>query len=276
MKKSFNVILAACFISALSFIGCTKKPALEIDNETQSVVDNAIADQEFMAIPPTVQQHAFNSRTVNFKSLVVGCDTLTKISGDTLFGTAGHVDPVYTMTVSGCAATLADGKSRSGKLRIRMTGKLRNPGSKMIIKMQDYKSDGTAFSCDSMIVTTTSINNTSAVFNVKLINGVCLNSKFTIRYNFDRTITNSFASASPFISVYGTASGINSQNRAFTVNIAESSALIKHASCQFIDKGILELTPDGFKTRSVDFGDGTCDENATFSVNGNTVAFKLK
>jgi hypothetical protein len=38
----------------------------------------------------------------------------------------------------------------------------------------------------------------------------------------------------------------------------------------------MELTPDGFKTRTVDYGNGVCDDNATFTVNGSTVAFKLK
>jgi len=98
MKKNFPAIVLLGFAAA-TFTGCTKNQTLDVDNETQSVVDEAIADQEFMAIPPTVQQLALNSRTVNYRSLVVGCDTLTKISGDTLFGKANHIDPVYTMTI---------------------------------------------------------------------------------------------------------------------------------------------------------------------------------
>jgi hypothetical protein len=38
----------------------------------------------------------------------------------------------------------------------------------------------------------------------------------------------------------------------------------------------MELTPAGFKKRSVDFGNGSCDDLATFTVNENTVTFKLK
>jgi hypothetical protein len=275
MKKSSWVISTFCLASLL-YVGCSKKQIIEVDNETQSVVDNAIADQEYMAIAPTVQQHALNSVSVSFKTFLVGCDTLHKVSGDTLFGKPNHVDPVYTMAVSGCAATLPDGKQRVGKLRIRFTGRLRTAGTKMIIKMEDYKADGVSFSCDSMIVTTVSLNTSSAIYNVKLVNGICQNPGFTIKYNCDRTITNSFTGSSPFISVYGTASGINRTGRAFTVNIPKTSPITKHVSCQYIDKGVLELTPDGFKTRTVDFGDGACDDGATFSVNGNTLAFKLK
>jgi hypothetical protein len=62
--------------------------------------------------------------------------------------------------------------------------------------------------------------------------------------------------------------------------VPSNSPLTKRANCQFISSGILNLTPEGFKTRTVDYTSGTgkdaCDDDATFSVNGNTVAFKLK
>lgn len=274
MKKNLGVIIV---FSTLVFFGsCTKKQTIEVDNETQSVVDNAIADQEFMALAPTAQQHATNTRNYNAKTLLTGCDTLTKLSGDTLFGKPNHVDPVYSLTVSGCALTLPDGKARSGKLLIRFTDRIRNAGAKMIIKMQDYKADGISYSCDSLVITTVSASTATVIYTVKVINGVCQNSSFTIKYNCDRTIENSFIGTNPFISVYGTASGINRTGRAFTVNVPKANPLIKHTTCRYIDKGSLELTPDGYKTRTVDFGDGTCDDNATFSVNGNTLAFKLK
>jgi len=38
----------------------------------------------------------------------------------------------------------------------------------------------------------------------------------------------------------------------------------------------LELTPDGFKTRTVDFGDGTLDDKATFTVDGQTISFTMQ
>jgi hypothetical protein len=40
--------------------------------------------------------------------------------------------------------------------------------------------------------------------------------------------------------------------------------------------GTVDVTPDGFKTRTVDFGNGACDDDATYTVNGQTISFKLK
>jgi hypothetical protein len=153
----------------------------------------------------------------------------------------------------------------------------------MIIKLINHKANNITYSCDSMIVTTIASSTVApayTTFNIKLINGVCQSAAWVIKYNSDRTFTHYHngnpAGSDPVTQVYGTGNGINRQSRAFTVNIPQASPLIKHKACQYIDKGILELTPENFKTRTIDFGDGTCNEDATFTVNGNTVAFKLK
>lgn len=281
-----NKLKSACFtvLLFLCFVSCAKKETLSVDSETQSVVDNAIADQEFMCIVPASQQNAINTigTGARSKAQALTCDTLTKLGGDTLWGTTGHIDPTYTMPVTNanCNLTLPDGKTRSGRLWIRLSNKLRLAGATMIIKLQEYKAGGMAFSCDSMIVTTISSSSLFTEFNVKLVNGLVAASNGNIRYNFNRTVKNYFfgnpAGTDPFASVYGSTNGVNTQGRVFTVAIPGTSPLVKHKSCQYIDKGVLELSPEGYKTRTVDFGPGNCDDEATFSVNNNTITFKLK
>lgn len=278
MKKLLNPTLITLLIFTL-FTWC-KKDGTELDNETQSAVDDAISEQEFMAVPPAALQCAVNSmRTVNYKISDLPCDTLTKISGDTLWGTANHVDPTYTMSVSNatCSKIMPDGKTRTGSLYIRLTGRLHEAGTKMIIKFKDYVADGISFSSDSIIVTTSSLTLNEMQYNIKVINGLLQTSSYSIKFNMDRTISaHDLTGSNPYINVYGTADGVNREKRKFTVTVPQSNPLTKHNNCPYIDKGILQLTPDGFKTRTVDFGDGTCDENASFTVNGNTIAFKLK
>lgn len=284
MKKSLYTLLSAGCIIALVAFGCKKKETVEVDNETQSAVDNAVADQEYASIVPTVNNHAINTKGTGASGRILAtCDSLFKISGDTLFGQPGHIDPTYTLNINsatGCNLTMPDGKLRTGYLKVRLTDKIKNANAKMIIKMLNYTASGISYSCDSVVVTTVSSSTLSTTFNVKVINGVCQSSSWTIKYNSDRTITHytkgSPAGTDPVTMVYGTANGVNRQGRAFTVDIPSASPLVKHKSCQYIDKGVLNLTPEGFKTRSVDFGAGTCDDDATFTVNGNTVAFKLK
>jgi hypothetical protein len=282
MAKSFSVGITISVCIMLSLLGCQKKETVSVDNETQSVVDNSIADQEFMAIIPAVNQHAINTKGTGAnasKSAAAPCDTLHYISGDT---STFLPNPIYTMEAgnSTCAARMPDGKIRSGQLSMRLTGKLKNVNAQMIVKLLNYKASGISYSCDSLIITTVSSNTLYTVFNVKLVNGICQNANWKIKCSFDKTIT-FYKNGNPvgtdaYTSIYGTASGINRQGRLFTATIPVATPLIKHKSCEFIDKGILELTPDGYKTRSVDFGDGTCDDLANYSVNGNSVAFKLK
>ena len=294
MRKSLQIVL---FSSLVVFLAgsCHKEEKVEVDNETQSAVDNAIADQEYMSVTPAVNNHAINTKGVGPVTRVAArCDSLTKISGDTLWGTPGHVDPTYTMNISnsGCSFTMPDGRFRNGALSVRLTGKIRDAGSKMIIKMLDYKADGVKYDCDSMVVETMETTGLYVKFNVQLLNGVCTgqnpNNPWTIKYSLNRTVTlyprgTDGLGNDPTTMVYGTSSGINRAGRAFSVNIPSATPLVKKGSCEFISNGIMELTPQDFATRSIDFGYsispapyGGCDENASFTVNGNTVAFKLK
>ncbi len=271
----FQVVLFVIFLSS-----CTKKETNEVDNETQSVVDNAIANQEFMSILSASQHHAFNTKGIGNTTNL--CDTLTKISGDTLWASATHTIPTYSLVIpnSSCSRSFTDSKTRTGSLLIRASNKIGVAGTKMTIKLVNYKAADITYTCDSIEVTTVSSNSLFTEFNVKLIKGLVGSTNGNINYSFDKTIRHYFSGnpigTESFISVFGNATGVNSQGRVFTSNTPSASPLIKRKNCQYIDKGVLSLTPEGFKTRSVDFGDGTCDETATFLVNNNTISFKLK
>lgn len=287
MKKSINFIAIAGFAAVLVFSGCRKKETVEVDNETQSAVDNAVADQEFMAVVPVVNNHAINTKGAGAnvgRGSAAPCDVLTQVSGDTLaLGTSNYTAyPTYTLDVSNtCTLTMPDGKAgRQGTLWIRLTDKIKNPGAQMYIKMLNYKTGNITYSCDSFVVTTLTCTPLYTKFNVKLIKGSCQTASWTINYESDRTFTHYYkgnpSGTDPVTEVFGNSSGTNRQGRAFTVEIPEASPIVKHRSCQYIEKGVIKLTPKDFATRTIDFGNGACDEDATFTVNGNTVAFKLK
>ncbi|MBL7912082.1 MAG: hypothetical protein JNJ41_13570 [Bacteroidia bacterium] len=291
MKKAYKIVLVLSCVTSLFFVGCHKKETVEVDNETQSSVDNAVADQEYMMIVPATNGHAINTKGTGSNNGRLmsppACDTLTwlnRTTADTTLNANNKylVPPVYELNLLpvACPASFTDGKVRTGKWNIRITGPLKLVGSQMILKLINHKASGIGYSCDSMVVTTLATTSISSTFNIKLINGVCSSPNWTIKYSFDRTFTNygkgNPSGTDPVVEVFGTANGVNRVGKAFSVNIPQASPLIKHKQCQYIDKGILELTPEGFKTRTVDFGNGTCDDDATFTVNGSTVAFKLK
>jgi len=291
MKNPIKAVAALGLTAILFFTACHKDEKVEVDNETQSAVDNALADQEYMAVAPTVQSHAINTKGTGTQNKILApCDSLTKISGDTLWGTPNHVDPTYTMSISksDCALTMPDGRARSGHVQVKLSGKIKDAGSKMLIKFKDYRAGGISYHCDSMVVTTIVSNTIVSQFNIRLFGGNCQNNNnWTINYIFDRTISfyprGVAPSTEPVTFIYGTASGKNRKGRNFTVNIPEATPLVKFGSCEFISGGVLTLTPEGFVARTVNYGYSIspnpangCDEDAAFTVNGNTIAFKLK
>jgi len=292
MIKSFKIVFVLSFVVALSFVGCHKKETVEVDNETQSAVDNAVADQEYMAIVPSVNGHAINTKGSGgnrlMSSTVAPCDTLTwlnRLTADTSLNVNNKylVAPLYQLNLTNtCSNSFTDLKLRTGIWNVKITGPIKLAGSQMIIKLSNHKASGISYACDSIVVTTVNSSTFSSTYNVKLINGVCTGAAtpWVIKYSYDRTYTfypkGNPVNTDPVVEVYGTANGVNRTGRAFSVNIPQTTPLIKHKLCQFIDKGVMDLTPADFKTRTVDFGNGVCDDNATFTVNGSTVAFKLK
>ena len=180
MKQTIKIILTVCCFTVLTFLGCKKQETATVDNETQSAVDNAVADQEYAAIVPTTNSHAINTKGTGTggRSAIVPCDSLTLVQGTvTALGTANYsAYPVYTLDVSGnsCPLTMPDGKIRAGSLKIRLTDKIRNVGAKMIVYMLNYKTGLIGYSCDSIVVTTLACDTVThkTSFNVKLVNGV--------------------------------------------------------------------------------------------------------
>jgi hypothetical protein len=53
-----------------------------------------------------------------------------------------------------------------------------------------------------------------------------------------------------------------------------TSPLLFNASCDYISKGVVELTKNG-TTATIDYGDGTCDNKATVTINGTTEEINL-
>jgi hypothetical protein len=51
--------------------------------------------------------------------------------------------------------------------------------------------------------------------------------------------------------------------------------LVKEIGCKWITSGKVEIQPTGKLLRTVDYGNGTCDKDATLLINGNTYNITL-
>ncbi len=280
--KKIKFLSIFVIASSLVFVYSCKKDTKEVDTETQSVVDNSICEQEFSQIQPTSNNLAIKTKgtsAAKLANVLGGCDSLTYISGDT--SAAGFTNtnpPTFEYNYGTCSLANVDGVARTGKLWIRFIGRPNTVGSKTIIKLINYKVNGLiTYSCDSILVTTLTNSVSTKSWNVKIINGVCTGSGWNIKYASDKTITvltqSTPALSDDEVQVTGTANGTNRDGRDFDVVITN---ITKPASCKHITKGTVEVTPKDFSKRTVDFGSGACDNQATFTVNGQTIAFTLK
>ena len=251
---------------------------MEVDNETQSVVDYAIAEQEFVSIISQVYRQSMHTKGLGSSVSTGSCDSLSYVSGDI----SDFVpNPVYNMDVSTsfCGLTMPDGKLRSGKISVRFTRFNASEGG-LVIKLIDYQSAGFTYSCDSITVDGSVPPDPSgaATLVVKLVNGICKTDNWQIRYSMEGSVFTEIGNDNGRSAVNVSGTGINRHGGSFsresTLNSADWAA--KYKNCAYFDKGQVTVTPGGFKTRIVNFGDGVCDNEATFTVKENTVAFKLK
>ena len=287
MKR--NIILSTVLIasSIITLNSCKKKQ--EVDNETQSVVDNAICEQQFMAIQPVVNSKGISEKGI--KRTMSSCEswnilgalgnaTITPsandtidVNGDGLYDN-GPVTFQIDYGTTGCLGN--DGVLKYGKINITLAKRwsvLTN--NQITVDLVSFKSAGTTYSGQIKITRPDAVTLT-----VEVINGHCTDGSWNIDYAATKTVKQIGPGVSTpdesddEIEITGNSTGTSREGRAFSTNI--SSALHKKSSCKFITSGTLDLTPDGFKTRTVDFGSGTCDDDATYTVNGQTISFKLR
>lgn len=279
IKYAKSAFLTFCLISSLC--SCTKKQVAEVDNESQSLQDYAIAEQEFMGLVPQIYELAMHTSGLATSTYVPGCDSLHYLSGDL---SDFSPNPVFTLElntlISSCAGIFPDGKGRTGKISVRFQAQNKTI-TQLVIKLQNYQSGGITFACDSLVATAGTATNTanSVNFDLKLVNGLCKSELWLIKYNMDTHINFDPSVENTAIQMYGTGSGTSRDGLNFVRETAGSGAedwIVKHKNCAFIEKGLVKISPNGLKPRLLDFGNGNCDEEATFTINENTVAFKLK
>ncbi len=275
MKKIIVIGIFSLTLGGLLITGCKKDK--EVDSETQSVQDNAICEQEFMRVMPEVQGRGINQP--GLKKLMSG-GIVDSISGDTVY--SDGIDPQNLPTiwikygVGGTGTNLTtDGKTRSGIIKATFSKPIDSVGCVTTVTFINYKVNNT-IAYNATIVYTKLANG----YTTSVQNGTCVAPAWSATWQGNRTMTQ-IAGANTTTDetddVYqftGSSSGVNREGRAYTVNV--TSPLQKAHNCKWITKGVVELTPEGLHTRTVDFGDGTCDDKATFTIDGSSVEFTMQ
>ena len=204
------------------------------------------------------------------------------IAGNFAPSPVNNIIPCATITItpaSGFPKTIVidfgtscthNGITRSGKINIQLTDSLRKSGSQATMTFTNYfvnlyKIEGT------YTWTNTSTANTRSWTRVATSGKITAPDARYWLHQGSRTVTQTAGAGTPtptddIFSVFpGTHTVTNASNISRTCTILE--ALQRKVACANIDKGKIKVQgPNHFAT--IDFGDGTCDNLATLSIDG--------
>lgn len=301
--------IALTVAASLAVTSCRKKEKtepIEPDNEQTTAADNNLAEGSSNDIVSMGSQLSENSGTLTtYKTTYSGAELMLAATCATITSTYTN-GAVYTSTVDfgtvGCLGQ--DNRTRKGKLYFDFSQSTtgakwyRNPGFKMIVTSSGYQVDGNQVNIinktvtnttPSSVATQTVYNGTNLTWaitaniniikaNSETVSWTCSRTKELINSNDPNCYKGQFLPidwTKAKVKLNGTSSGTNAKSENFT---ASATDLVRDFTCSpdgkrrpFISGNIV-YTPGNRPTRTIDYGTGTCDFNATITINGQTFA----
>ena len=281
MKKI--LFLGAIVASTLAINSCKKKE----EASSNSPKFNAIAESIFSEMTNMTDQAIKGSMIYYKNGEVIVHDVndskpdFTSKSACNVIITLDTIGPNKTITIdwgtSNCECN--DGKIRRGKIVTTFTGSYYAQGTVITHTPVDYyvnnhKVEGTK------TVTNMGLNSLFQPFyNVVVDGAIYLATGEVIDYTSNRVRT--------FVAGYDTP--LNFWDDEYDITLTTVATMINgdnytaqtitplrvKIGCAYITKGKLEIIPEGKPTRTIDYGNGTCDGSFTIEVNGNTYTIVL-
>lgn len=190
------------------------------------------------------------------------------------------VDPnVFPKVITidfGTGCTDNDGKFKSGKV-IFSVSKIWEPGSEISIQYDNYKEDAAQLSGKFTFQNQSTTNGGTYTILAQDIKAADGNGN-TLDYDAVQTFTQTAGQATwwdwvdDIYNITGTINAVPTNGE--TVDWTIQTPLVKANNCYWVSAGTGLLDINGVEA-SIDYGDGTCDNKATVTVNGQTYVITL-
>ena len=277
MKTKNNIKILSILLAAGIFITSCRKNE-DKDNDTAVAGDHSLAESAFNDVNNIADEAASGSlssyltpNNTDEKAFFSACATITN---DTT------VTPkMLTIDFGATNCLCSDGRNRRGKINVAYTGQYRDSASTHTITFTNY------FVNDNQLTGTKTVTNNGhnaaghLVYTIQ-VNGSVIkaNGGGTVSWTSSRQRTWFAGESTPAWNadsyyITGTGNGTSAAGNFFTANIVQ--ALRRDMSCRNIVAGQLAITPNGKATRYINFGTGTCDNDATVTINGNVYNITL-
>lgn len=267
MKRYFLIpIIATVILSS-----CNK-------NEDLGAPQDASKAEFFFNDVNNISDEACNTGDlVTIKSLdgiMSGCATITL---DTI--SVPHTC-IIDFGTTNCLCT--DGRNRRGIINVSFTGRYRDAGTTITITPSNYFVNDNQVIGVHTVVNQGTNGNGHIYYSVDVTGQVILaNGGGTISWTSSRVREWTEGSSTPefsddVYSISGSGTGTSANGSNITVNITSPLVRKLEPGCRmhFIS-GTVEVTPGSLSTRTLDFGNGACDNIATVTVNGQTYTITL-
>lgn len=282
MKTKKLISLLTIVLAGLILFNSCEKENAELFSETDLVLaeDEALSETLFDDLMASVDDAVKSVDDMIFggglKSMIVsdGCPLVT----------VDHPDEIYWPKVitidygTGCEGFY--GQTRSGMVKVTISGRYRVEGSIKTIELFDYVINGIAVEGTKTVENLGLNENNNLVFSTTLTggkittpNGIVLNREFSR----EREWVAGADSPNHFDDVYfisGITTGTNYLGENYTRTI--TNPLEWSASCKFIKSGTIVSEVEGKATITLDYGDGVCDNEAIVSRDGKSKTILLK
>ena len=173
-----------------------------------------------------------------------------------------------------------NGKLRKGKIITVYSGPLHKPGNKAVTEFNGYQVDNRKISGRHVIENTTLPGSNQRQFTrtyeTKVLN---LETQVWRQWAGTTTMTQVEGNGTPLwpgddiFQFTGSRKGENSLGRSWTAVV--TTPLIKSFTCKWISKGVIKISVND-QNGTLDYGNGSCDDEATITVNGVSKTIKLR
>lgn len=278
MKKSIILFL----VLPLVFVSCEKA---QLNRETTTTEDHAVAEVAFEELKLSFDDHAnaitdtASIDTSDTNGLSQGCPTVTWTPAwDSWDNILSFPKTVRIDFGDGCVGR--DGKERRGELVGTFSDWPWRVNATLTIVPENYFVDD--YSVEGQKVHRYLGKNLSGNrhWHVEVTDGLVITPDgATITWESERETElikggEDFDPTNNVYAITGEARGNNRNGREFEAMIKE--ALIIEVGCPNVTQGVLDITPEELKTRSVDYGDGNCDDDAIVTIGNKTYDIKLR
>jgi len=266
-------LLAAAITGTLFFTACRKDQNNNKDNDTTVASDNSLSEfiyDDVNNIADDASDKKTGDNLGNYKT-ASNCATITH---DTLSN-----PKTITVDFGPTNCLCNDGRYRRGMIQVSYTGKYKDSGSVRTITFNNYYVNNNQVLGNRTVHNMGKNGNNQTYFTIS-VNGLIIkaNTLDSVIWNSNRVRTwvqgeATQAWSDDVYEVTGTANGQKANGQTWTMTIVQP--LVRDLSCNWISAGTIELQPTGKALRTIDFGNGSCDNQATVTINGNVYTITL-